>query len=93
MVVQTKVVLTLTACLLLVGTGLVALLEWEGAFAGRDWSQKLGLAFFQSATARTAGFHSVEIGLLSPPTLFLLIVLMFIGAAPGSTAGGSLMLS
>lgn len=45
-------------------------------------------SFFQSITARTAGFSTVPISQLSLPTLFLLMILMFIGGAPGSTAGG-----
>jgi len=86
--VQTKVILVLTGSLLLAGTALLALLEWEGAFAGNPAARKLGLAFFQAATTRTAGFHSVDLSLLSEPALFLMIVMMFVGAAPGSTAGG-----
>jgi trk system potassium uptake protein TrkH len=87
-VVQTKVVLGLTGLLLMVGTLLLAMVEWEAALGGRAWTDKLGLAFFQAATPRTAGFNTVDLGLLSEPALFLMIVLMFIGGAPGSTAGG-----
>ena len=45
-------------------------------------------ALFQSVTARTAGFNTVDIGQLSTPALMVLIPLMFIGGAPGSCAGG-----
>jgi trk system potassium uptake protein TrkH len=45
-------------------------------------------AFFQSVTARTAGFNTVKISQLSPVSRFILIILMFIGGSPGSTAGG-----
>jgi trk system potassium uptake protein TrkH len=45
-------------------------------------------AFFQSVTARTAGFNTVNISSLSPVSKFVLILLMFIGGSPGSTAGG-----
>jgi trk system potassium uptake protein TrkH len=48
----------------------------------------VALAWFQSVTCRTAGFNTVPIGQLTPATLFLMIVLMFIGASPGSTGGG-----
>jgi trk system potassium uptake protein TrkH len=85
---QTRVVLLLTVVLLLAGTVLLAAIEWNGALAGQPLRHKLSLAFFQSATARTAGFNTLDIAALSQPALFLLIVLMFIGAAPGSTAGG-----
>ncbi len=85
---QTRVMLVGTVGLLAVGTAALLLLEWRGAFAGVPWPQRLGLAFFQSATCRTAGFNSVSLSSLSPPSLFMMIVLMFIGAGPGSTAGG-----
>jgi trk system potassium uptake protein TrkH len=45
-------------------------------------------AFFQSITARTAGFNTVDISKMTPPTRFTLMILMFIGGSPGSTAGG-----
>ena len=45
-------------------------------------------SYFQAVTARTAGFNTVDIGFLSPATLFFIIILMFIGASPGSTGGG-----
>jgi trk system potassium uptake protein TrkH len=45
-------------------------------------------SFFQTITSRTAGFNTVDIGALTSPTLLLLIIVMFIGAAPTSTAGG-----
>ena len=48
----------------------------------------MGGAFFQSVTARTAGFNTVNISALSPVSKFILILLMFIGGSPGSTAGG-----
>lgn len=86
--VQTKVVLRVTALLLLASTLLVVVVEWNGGLAGADWDGKLGRAFFQAATTRTAGFNSLDLTALSVPTLFLMIVLMFVGGAPGSTAGG-----
>ena len=49
---------------------------------------KILSAFFQSATARTAGFNTLAIGALSQASLFTLVLLMFIGASPGSTGGG-----
>jgi len=88
LMLQTRIVLSLTALLLVTGTFALLGLEGDGAFAGRSSLQQLGLAFFQSATTRTAGFNSVDMSLLSTPSLFLMIVLMFIGAAPGSTGGG-----
>jgi trk system potassium uptake protein TrkH len=49
---------------------------------------KILATLFQSATARTAGFNTLAIGNLSQASLFALILLMFIGASPGSTGGG-----
>lgn len=86
--VQTRVVLRMTGLLLGGGTVLLALLEWHGAFAGRPVLEKLGLAFFQAATPRTAGFNTVDIGRLSEASQLLHIVLMFIGASSASTGGG-----
>jgi len=50
--------------------------------------EKMGSAFFLSVTPRTAGFNTLPTGALRSSTLFLVIVLMFIGASPGSTGGG-----
>ena len=75
---HSKVVLTTTAALLLVGTVLLKATEeitWLGAF-------------FHSVSARTAGFSTYPIGEFTNAGLFVLVVLMFIGASPGSTGGG-----
>lgn len=75
----------------LVGFGAVAYLILEsgagGTLAGMDWTGRITTAFFQSAT-RTSGFNTVDIGAIGTPMLFLLIVLMFIGASSSSTGGG-----
>ena len=77
---QTKVVLSTTLILLAGGTVLLKFTEGS-SFTWLD-------AFFQSVSARTAGFASVEIGAMSKAGLLVLMVLMFIGASPGSTGGG-----
>jgi trk system potassium uptake protein TrkH len=87
---ETKVVLATTVLLLASGALFVAAGEWTnpatlGAMAP---GERVLNAAFLSVTARTAGFNSVETGLLMPQTLFLVIALMFIGGASGSTAGG-----
>jgi trk system potassium uptake protein TrkH len=46
------------------------------------------VAYFHSVSARTAGFNTVDLGLMSKPALYLLILLMLVGGSPGSTAGG-----
>ena len=53
-----------------------------------SWDAKLVNSLFQSVTARTAGFNTVDIGKLPSTSIFLLIILMFIGGSPGSCAGG-----
>jgi Trk-type K+ transport system membrane component len=49
---------------------------------------KIVTAFFGATSPRTAGFNSVDLGLLSFPTIMILFLLMWIGASPGSTGGG-----
>ncbi|HDZ24570.1 MAG TPA: potassium transporter TrkH, partial [Desulfobacteraceae bacterium] len=49
---------------------------------------KILASFFQSVTARTAGFNTLPIGIMATETLFLMILLMFVGASPGSCGGG-----
>ncbi len=83
-----RVVMTATAILLVVGAALLAAFEWRGALAGAGGGLKLSQAFFQSATCRTAWFTSLDLTLLSPASLLVMILLMYIGGAPGSTAGG-----
>ena len=85
---QTKIVVTVSAILLLLGTVVFFLLENHKVLYGLELDQKILASFFQSATSRTAGFNTVPIGSLASPTLFFLIILMFIGASPGSTGGG-----
>lgn len=77
--IHTKLVLWGTLSLVGLGTALLLMFE-----------PRLGIldAFFQSVTARTAGFNTVDIAGLQHSSIFLLLVLMIIGAAPGSTAGG-----
>ncbi|MBU4313216.1 MAG: hypothetical protein KJ821_00255, partial [Actinobacteria bacterium] len=58
------------------------------SIANRTLSTKILASFFQSVTARTAGFNTMNIGRLNPATVFFLTLLMFIGASPGGTGGG-----
>lgn len=85
---HSRVVLTVSGILLLGGWALLALLEWNGSLGGLSPGMKLSQAFFQGATCRTAGFNSMDLTTLSPAALFLMIILMYIGGAPGGTAGG-----
>jgi len=85
---QTKIVLAVTVCLI-VG-GMLALFAFEKLTGQGPAARSFSLldALFQSVTARTAGFNSVDIAALSDAGKFILILLMLIGGSPGGTAGG-----
>ena len=90
MSLQTRIVLTVTAALIIGGTAVLFLTECRpgGEWAGQGVGYGLSQAAFQSVSARTAGFNSVPMAALSDAGVFALVVLMFIGASPGSTGGG-----
>lgn len=83
-----RVVLVMTGILIVAGAIPILALEWSRGFAQLPFVGKVFAAFFQSITARTAGFSSVDLATLTAPSLLLMIALMFIGAGPGSTGGG-----
>jgi trk system potassium uptake protein TrkH len=85
---HTKLVLSVTAFLILAGALSFWALERNRAFAGMSQIEKIANALFQSITPRTAGFDAISQGSLRQPSRLLTIVLMFIGGAPGSIAGG-----
>ena len=87
---ETKLVLLTTAALLVTGTVLIGLTEWTNpATLGQLPPEQRALnALFESATLRTAGFTALDTGALFDQTLFVVMALMFIGGASGSTAGG-----
>lgn len=76
---HTRTMLMGTVLLLLIGTGLFMVLQPASGLS--NW-------FFQSVTARTAGFNTVDIAAWGTPATMVLMFLMFIGAGPASTAGG-----
>jgi len=79
-----------TASLIAAGAVVFFLIEFKNpeSIANRTLSTKILASFFQSVTARTAGFNTMNIGRLNPATVFFLTLLMFIGASPGGTGGG-----
>ncbi len=88
MQLQSKVVLSVSVFLIVVGMATILLFE---RYAGKsDAASNPGVldALFQSITARTAGFNTVKIAELSASSRVVLILLMFVGGSPGSTAGG-----
>ncbi len=90
LMLHTKIVLIMTGTLIVSGMLIFLLLEWNNpaTLGGLSLPEKFSAAFFQSVTLRTAGFNSVDVNSLHSLTKLGSIVLMFIGAAPGSTAGG-----
>jgi trk system potassium uptake protein TrkH len=86
--VDSKLVLSVNAILLLGGTLAFLVIEWNGILTQVAPGLRPLVALFQSVTARTAGFATVNFGALQAETLFIWMALMFIGGASGSTAGG-----
>jgi len=86
--IHSRLVLIVTAILIFSGMLLFLVIEYNGILKTMPLKEKLLASFFQSVTARTAGFNSVDIGALQEGTCLMLIVLMFIGGSPGSIAGG-----
>jgi trk system potassium uptake protein TrkH len=85
---HSKLVLTATGILIVVGAAAFAWLEWDNSLRGQPLGTKVLASVFQSITTRTAGFNTVAVAPLTNPTLLILIFLMFIGASPASCGGG-----
>lgn len=86
--VGTTVAIYSTIILVVGGTLLFWLLEQGNTLQGHQGSGRLITALFQSVTARTAGFNTVDMSAFTIPTYILFIFLMFIGASSGGTGGG-----
>jgi len=87
---HSKVVLSMTAALILVGTIVIFIFEFTNSktLDPLGWGEKFWASLFQSVTPRTAGANTLDIGALRQATQFFIIILMFIGASPSSTGGG-----
>jgi trk system potassium uptake protein TrkH len=87
---NTKIVLWATVLLLGIGTVYITAFEWSNAatLGAYDPASRLLIGFFHSVQTRTAGFNSVDIGLMRDETWLGMDVLMFIGGGPAGTAGG-----
>lgn len=88
---HTKITLTATVVLIIAGALFLFIFENSGSTAamqGFTLKDKILASFFHSVSARTAGFNTIDIGALANDSLFLMIVLMVIGASPGGTGGG-----
>ncbi len=82
--VQSKIILAISLILIILPPVYFFLVE----FADKPFWERLALSFFQAVTPRTAGFNTADLTLLSETGLLLMIILMLIGGATGSTAGG-----
>ncbi|NUU60790.1 TrkH family potassium uptake protein [Paenibacillus agri] len=87
---HSKVVLSTTAALILAGTLVIFVFEFTNprSMGSLNIGGKILAAFFQSVTPRTAGANTLDISGLRQATQFFIVILMFIGASPGSTGGG-----
>lgn len=90
MALHSKVVLTVSAALLLVGAVFIFAAESTNAetMGNLSWPARIMSSVFTSVTPRTAGFNTIPTGSLRYSSLFFLMILMFIGGSSGSTAGG-----
>ena len=86
--INTKLVVITTAALLGVGWILFYISEYNNVLAEHPWYGKLAVSFFGSVTPRTAGFNAFDMGALTTSTVLVYLLLMWIGASPGSTGGG-----
>ncbi len=90
LMIHTLIVLISTFLLIAGGALLIYLSERKYLFAGGDFGTRdiIISSLFASVTARTAGFNTIDYAALQPATIFLTIILMIVGASPGSTGGG-----
>jgi len=83
-----KMVITTTVVAIVIGLLVIFLADSATAMRNLGFVGKMFNSLFQSITTRTAGFDTINIARFSNITLFVMIILMFIGASPGSTGGG-----
>jgi trk system potassium uptake protein TrkH len=88
--VHTKLVLTITIFLIVIGTLLILQFEHDNprTLGDKPWDEKILSSLFQSVTCRTAGFNTIDLAQMRNASIIVMTILMFIGGAPGSTAGG-----
>ncbi|WP_433957655.1 TrkH family potassium uptake protein [Cytobacillus horneckiae] len=84
----TKLTTITYAGLLVFGTLIIILLEFQHFFRGMSWHESFFYAFFQSGTTRSGGLATMDVSEFTMPTLLVMSVMMFIGASPSSVGGG-----
>jgi trk system potassium uptake protein TrkH len=85
---HSKIVISTTFFLVVIGTMVIFISDYMGILAQFNLTEKMMISYFQSVTSRTAGYNTINIGLMSSTSLLFIIILMTIGASPGSTGGG-----
>lgn len=86
---QTKIVLYVTLGLIAVGSVLFFLMEYNGTLKGVDGiGNKIFTSVFQITTCRTSGFNVLDVNKMRLSTIFMILVMIFIGGSPSSTGGG-----
>lgn len=85
---HSKVVITTTALLIIFGLVGFFISEYNSTMEGLSFGNRFLASYFQSVTCRTAGFNTVSQSSLTFSSILLSVILMFIGASPGSTGGG-----
>jgi potassium uptake TrkH family protein len=84
----TKITTVTFLGLLIFGTVAILILEFQYFFKDKTWHESFFYAFFQSATTRSGGLSTLDVGQFSDSTLLVMSALMFIGASPSSVGGG-----
>lgn len=85
---HSKIVIVTTVLLIAFGATYLFFGEFLHAFSEYTLWEKFEVSLFQSITTRTAGFNTVNLADLHPHSIYMMVLLMFIGASPGSTGGG-----
>ncbi|MWV46891.1 Trk family potassium uptake protein [Paenibacillus sp. HJL G12] len=87
---HSKVVLSMTGALIIVGAVVIFIFEFTNpkTLGSLNWGGKILASFFQSVTPRTAGANTLDLAGMRQASQFFMVILMFIGASPGSTGGG-----
>ena len=85
---HTKIVMETTVTLIILSAVLFYFIETDKSMVGMSIEEKISNSLFQAITPRTAGFNTLDLTAMSDASVFLTILLMFIGGSPGSTAGG-----
>lgn len=86
---HSKLVIFFTVCLIFGGGILIFLCEnGTASFENLNYSERIAASMFQSVSARTAGFNTIDLAAMTESGRFIILILMMIGGSPGSTAGG-----